>query len=129
MRATVGPGRERLHRIEDLGVAGAATEVADQTCLDLLATRVRLLRQHGPGRQDHAGRADAALDGAGPGEGLLDLVEPPVAAREPLHRRDLAVSSPRHREQARQDGYAVEQHGARAAASLAAPRLRRRVTD
>jgi hypothetical protein len=46
------------HGIDDLGVAGAATEVAGEADSDLVEGRLRSKRDRG---HDHPGRADAAL--------------------------------------------------------------------
>src|SRR5688572_9790243 len=53
-----------LHGIDDLVVAGAATEVAHQPLLDLVLIRLRVLVEKGSCGDDLAGGADAALEAA-----------------------------------------------------------------
>src|SRR5262245_58788199 len=60
-------GRQ-LYGVEDLGVAGAAAEVAGQGFLDLLPRGTRYLLQQGLGSQQDPRCAVAALRGAQLGE-------------------------------------------------------------
>ena len=75
------------------------------------------------GRDDEAGRAEAALHRAGLDERLLDAVEP-VLAGEALDGDDLVTVRLRGEHEARADELAVEQHRARAALALLAGVLR-----
>src|SRR2546425_9170801 len=64
-----------LDGIEDLGVTGAAAEVAGQRLLDLGAGRHRVVLEEPLGREEDPRRAVAALGGAQLGEGLLEGME------------------------------------------------------
>ena len=84
------------HGLDDLLVAGAATQVAGEAFLDLGAGRVRGERQQRLGRDQLAGDAEPALGGAGVEERLLERVEP-VAGRQPLDRGHARCRPPRPR--------------------------------
>src|SRR5262249_57776206 len=64
-----------LDRVDDLGIGGAAAEIAREVVPDLLLVRVGMgveqLRRH----QHEAGRAVSALEGAGLDEGFLHGAE------------------------------------------------------
>src|SRR5207247_853812 len=66
-------------RVHDLRVARAATEVALERGADRLAIGPRLALEEGQRRQQHAGRAEAALHGAVAHERLLQRVQATVA--------------------------------------------------
>src|SRR6267143_1224303 len=68
------PCRRQLHRLIDLDVAGAATEVAREGVLDLGARRFRIGREERFGSEQERGRAITALCGAQIGECLLQRV-------------------------------------------------------
>src|SRR5581483_8041266 len=116
------------HGVDDLHVARAAAEVAGERLADLVVRRARVAAQQVDGRDDEAGRAEAALHGAGVDERLLDGVEL-AAVREPLHRRHLVPVRLRGEHEARADEHAVEQHRARAALALLARVLRARQAE
>ena len=104
-------GKERLDRIDDPHVAGAAAEHPAQAVEHLLARhRARQGGQSGRGHQ-HAGRADAALGGARRDEGLLQPGHARVGG-EALDRRDRPAVRLPERHQATADLPALEQHGA-----------------
>ena len=109
--------------VEDLGVAGAAAEVAGELLADDVVARVRDALEQRRGRDDEAGRAEAALHGARVDERLLDPVQPVLAA-QPFDRPDLVPVGLRGQDEARADELAVEQHRARAALALLARVLR-----
>src|SRR5712691_4501988 len=73
-RAAHGGGR-RLHRLDDVHVARAATEVALETLPDLVIGRVRVLREEVGRGHDEAGGAVAALQAVLVPERLLQRVE------------------------------------------------------
>src|SRR6266704_1452352 len=64
-------GRRRPHGGDDLGVAGAAAEVAGQRLDDLLLGGPGGAPQQGGGADQQPGGAEAALDGAVVDEGPL----------------------------------------------------------
>src|SRR5262249_12672219 len=74
-------------------------------------------------RDDLAGRAEAALDGVRPDEGLYERM-----VAQALDRRDLAVDTVRERD-ARELRHAVDLDGARPAMALVARDLRPRQAD
>ena len=83
----------------------------------------RARAQQRGGRDDEAGRAEAALHRAGRDERALHRVQLAVR-REPLDRHDLAAVGLRAVHEARADELAVEQHRAGAALALLAGVLR-----
>src|SRR5216117_3944005 len=73
-------------RLDDLAVARAAAEAAAEVVQDVVTRRRRVLLEQRPGREQHPGRAEAALHGAAVEERLLDRVEPSVLGQA-LDRR------------------------------------------
>src|SRR5215470_10767740 len=71
--------RRALHRLDDLWIGGAATEIAGQVMLDLVVVRIGVAVEQLLGHQDEPGRAEAALERALLDEGLLHRIE--IAAR------------------------------------------------
>src|SRR5213595_2398013 len=69
-------GRGELDRFVDLDVTGAATEVAREGLLDLLAGGFGVRREQGFGGKEERGGAVAALRRPQVGEGLLERVQP-----------------------------------------------------
>src|SRR6266516_3282895 len=114
--------------VEDLRVAGAAAEVAGQCLADLVVARARIARQQIRGRDDQARSAEAALDRAGLGEGLLDGVQPAVLAQT-FDGHQLVPVRLGGKDEACADELAVQQHGARSALALLARVLRARQTE
>src|SRR6266704_2977918 len=109
-------------RVHDLRVARAATEVALERGADRLAIGPRLALEEGQRRQQHAGRAEAALHGAVAHERLLQRVQATVAL-QPAQRDDGAASQPGGQNEARGHRPPVEQHRADAAHALVAALL------
>src|SRR5689334_14852072 len=66
------PGGRQADRVHDLLVARAAAQVARQRLADVRVGRVRVALQHLVGGDQQTGGAEAALDGAGVDERLLD---------------------------------------------------------
>src|SRR6266566_239949 len=117
------PRRRQLHRLIDLDVASAATEVAREGLLDFGARGFRIGCEERFGSEQERGRAITALCRAQIGECLLQRVE--LAALG--HRFDGAHATPGTRQaklQTRKHGRAIEQHGARAALAQFAPMFR-----
>ena len=116
-----GPVGGRVeHRIDDLVVPRAAAQHAAQRHLDLTAAGFGIALQQRLCRQQHAGRADAALGGVVAQEGALQGRQP-VFASQAFDRYYAAPCQARCRQQAGADRVAVEQDGTGAAvASLAA---------
>jgi hypothetical protein len=52
-----------LNCADDVGVAGAAADIAGEVMADFALGRVRVLREQLPGSHDHPWRAEAALQG------------------------------------------------------------------
>ena len=107
------------HGVEDLRVAGAATEVARQRLADLVVARVGAARKQVDRRDDEPRRAEAALDGACVDERLLDRMQAPPS-RQPFDRRHLVPVGLHGEHEAGAHERAVEQHRARAALTLLA---------
>src|SRR5262249_26624234 len=105
--------------VDDLGIGGAATEIAGEIMPDLVVVGVGIaveqLRRH----QYEARGAVAALEGAGLDEGLLHRAQD-IPAREMLDRPHLGAVDEGREIKAAGDGGAVDQHGAAAAHALAA---------
>src|SRR3972149_1294164 len=64
-----------LDRLDDVDVAGAATEIAADPLADLRLGRVGVLGEERGGLHDHARRAEAALEAVLVPEALLERVE------------------------------------------------------
>src|SRR5215469_2766402 len=105
-----------LHRAHDLGIGGAATEIAREIVADLILARIGICREQLPRHQDKARRAKAALESAGLDEGLLHRIERLAL----LHGLDPRAVDERREIEAARHGFAVDQHGAAAAQALAA---------
>src|SRR6516225_1379910 len=111
--------RRNLDRVDDLGIGGAAAEIAREIVPDLILVRVGMrfeqLRRH----QHEAGRAVSALERTGLDEGFLHGIEiVRVRVRERLDRAHLGAVDERGQVEAAGDGRAVHQHGAAAAHAL-----------
>src|SRR5215831_19309607 len=110
-----------LDRVDDLGIGGAAAEIAGQIVPDLLLVRIGMGVEQLCRHQHEARRAVSALEGAGLDEGLLHGAEiERLRIRERLDRPHLGAVDERGQVEAAGNGRAVHQHGAAAAQSLAA---------
>ena len=113
-------GRQ-AHALDDLHVSGTPADVGPQGEPDLLHRGVRVAVQQALGRHDHAGDAEAALDGPrlaeAVGVGLL------LKIAEALHGEDALALHLIRRKDAGSHSLAVHQDGAGAAGALAAPVL------
>src|SRR4030095_7141440 len=97
-----------LDRVQDLGVAGAATQVTDQLPTDPLPARPWVALQQRPGGEEHAGRAEAAPRPPLAQEARVQRVE--LAGRGQAANGQQRVAVGLHREQqAGTDRLAVEQ--------------------
>src|SRR6266550_1611479 len=136
MRLTLSPhgraracGRSRSRagrqsdRVEALRVPRAAAKVARQGLADLVLARVRAAREQVGGRDDEAGRAEAALNRARLGEGRLNRMQLAVLG-QPLDRHELVTVRLGREDKAGADKPALEEHGAGAALALLARVLR-----
>ena len=108
--------RRELHRVDDLHVAGAAAEIAEQRVGDLLSRRHGILREERLRLHHDPRRAEAALRRTGDGEGVGP--ELPRLGREPLLRDDVLSLRAGRLLCARDDGTAVDEDGARAAGAF-----------
>src|ERR1051325_8474058 len=70
-RFAAHPRGGEFDRLVDFDIAGAAAEVSAEGFFNLVARRLRVLREQFLGDEEEAGRAVAALGGARVGEGLL----------------------------------------------------------
>ena len=119
VRSRLGNGRghaccELGDGLEDAPVAGAAAEIAGQSVLDLLlAAELALLEQRVDG-QEHAGRAEAALQRGVTGESVLQPGELRPFG-EAFDRRHVLSVGIRGQVAARADGKPVHEHRACAA--------------
>src|SRR5215470_10622365 len=114
MRADV-----RLDGVDDLGVPGAAAEIALQRGANGLAIGTRLAREERERREQHTRRAEAALHGTVADERLLQRMQAAVAL-QPAQREHGAAAQPRGQHEAGGHGTAVEEHGADAAHAFVA---------
>ena len=96
--------------IVDAAVAGAPAQVAFEMVREIGLRRI----VERAGRQDHAGRAVAALETARVEEVLLHRMELAVL-RQPFDRRDLTVRAAKRGHETAMEWFAVDQHRARAA--------------
>ena len=116
------PAGSQLHAVDDRLVTGAPAEVARELLAELrLGPPVPLLQQRVGGHHE-AGRAEAALEAVALAERLLQRVQPPVLL-EALDRRHLRAPRLHREHQARADGDAVDEHGARPAHPVLAPEV------
>jgi hypothetical protein len=98
-------------------------QVLLQSAYDLFARRLGIHLKKGDACQDHARRAETALQGVILHERLLERVQLPVP-RQPLNGHDLLVFDVLHLQETGTAGDAVDQHGARAAVPFAAAEFR-----
>jgi len=122
-----GGPQHRLHRLQ---VAGAPAEDAAEGLPDLRLGGVGVAVQEGFGGQHEGGGAEAALDGAGLHEGLLDrmqtLCPSPAQLRRPshsLHGEDGAAVDLRRQGDAGEDRGSIEEDGAHPTGAVVAPML------
>src|SRR5439155_1135913 len=108
-----------LDRIDDLGIAGAAAEVAFERGADGLAIGARLALEEGERRQQHARRAEPALHRAVAYERFLQRVQAAITL-EATQRRHRAAAHARGQHQAPRRPPAAHQHRAHAAHALVA---------
>src|SRR5207248_6865083 len=92
-------------------VAGAPAEVAFELVADLLLGRLWIALQHLMSGQDHAGRAEAALQAVLLPEALLDRMKLAVLG-QPLDRHELGAVALHGEEVARLHRLAVHEDGA-----------------
>src|SRR5262245_13262654 len=120
-RRSLALARGDFHRVDDLGIGGAAAEIAREIVPDLIFVRIGMgieqLRCH----QQESRRAIAALEGARLDEGLLHRTERlRLRIRERLDGAHLGAVDKGGEVEAAGDGRAVDQHGAAAAHALPA---------
>src|SRR5213592_1979675 len=78
--------RRLRDRVENVRVARAAAQVSAQPFGDLVARRLRVLREQMDGRHDHPGRAVATLQAVAVPESLLHRMQ--MTVRDAFDRRD-----------------------------------------
>src|SRR5262245_43523176 len=114
-------GRGPLHGAHDGGVSGAAADLPGDRLADLRLARLGLAIQQGPGRHQHARRAESTLESVALHETALDGVELAVLLQS-LDRAHVVPGGRRREHRARLDRLAVEPDRASAAvARVAAP--------
>src|SRR5665811_983252 len=101
------PVRGEMHRIEDLLVSRAATEVSGERLADLRVARMLAALEQVMGGDDQPGGAEAALDRAGLEEGLLHRVQL-VAVAQALDGHDVSTLGLTRRHETRADRHVVE---------------------
>src|SRR5437588_11108249 len=123
--ATRGPRRPApprggaRDRVDDLGVARAAAQIARDGAADLLARGRRMVSEEGVRGHDHPGDAEAALNAALGHERLLQGVEP-VAVTQTAHGGDPAPGRAGRQHETAAHRLAVQEDRAGPADSLAA---------
>src|SRR5207248_1303559 len=115
-----------LDRLDDVHVAGAAANVARDRPTDLFLARVGVALEQRRAHQHHARRAEAALQAVLFVEAGLDRRQG-RALREALDSHDVAALHLDREQRARLDGFAIEEHRARAAAGRVATDMRARL--
>jgi len=109
-------GNQQVDRLEDLRVPGAAAQVRSKPALDGLLVEVASLLIHERlGADEDSGRAEAALESAGRGEGIGEAIS--FFNLESLEGRDGLAFSLLHGDEAALDRLAIEQDRARPALS------------
>src|SRR6202162_1526101 len=103
-------------------IGPAAAEVPGDGVADLFARGPRVAVEERLARHHHSGGAEAALQGVGLDEGLLDRREAPIR-RQPLDRGDLLSLDFVREEETGTDALAVDQHRAGAAGAPVADDL------
>src|SRR6266545_895957 len=122
------PAGRVLDSLDDLDVARAAAQMADQCFADVVLARIRVLVQQRLGGEDETRRAESALHAAFLHERCLDLIENP-AFGETFDRLDV-LALRLHREiEARVDRLAVDQDRAGAALTFLAGAFGAREAD
>jgi hypothetical protein len=111
------------HGPKDAGIRAAAADVAGQCDPDPGIVRVAVTLEQRDRAHDHARGAVAALEGADLEERLLDRVQRHVH-REALDRPDRVTGGVRDGDLASAHRRPVQEHRARSALALPAPRLR-----
>jgi hypothetical protein len=111
-----------LHRLDDLHVTGAATDVAAERLADVGLARVRIAPQQSRRCHDESGCAIAALRAELLVEPALHRRKPPIMPQR-FDGIDALAANTRGQRQARQPRLIVDQHGARAAFAAITPRL------
>jgi hypothetical protein len=106
----------------DAGVGATTAEIAGQRLVHGAVVRVRVARQQGDHRKDHARSAVAALGSAEFDEGLLDRVQPAVA-HEPFDGGDVLPCDVGYLLLAGAHGPVVDKYGAGPALPLPATGL------
>ena len=112
-RLAAPSGADQLHRVDDLDVAGAPAEVAEQSVFDLVARRARVLREERLALEHDPRRAEPALRRAGGNEAVGP--EAPGLVGEPFVRDDVLALDPCRLLRTRDDRVAVDDHRACAA--------------
>src|ERR671918_154598 len=112
-----------LHRLDDVHVAGAATDVAGQRPANLVLGSVGIVLEERGGGEHHPGCAEAALKAVLLLECFLDGMELPVASQS-LDGRYLATVRLNREHRAGLHGCPVQQHRARPAIRRVAPHVR-----
>src|SRR5215470_20343126 len=111
------------HGLDDRHVAGAAAEISRQHFAYAIGVAIGLRAEQGMCRCDHAGRAEAALQGMMLAEARLQGRET-LILREPFDGDDLTALRLHRQHQAAAHGLAVEEHSAGAANSMLAADMR-----
>jgi hypothetical protein len=108
--------------LEQLYVAGTATEVALQRCADIFIAGIRLLSQKSDEGHDHSWRAEAALKGTMLNQLPLQRMQV-IWSAQAFDGLDIAPMHPPQRRQAGADRLIVDDDSAGAAFPIAAPDL------
>src|SRR5712672_1072404 len=111
-----------LNCAHDVGVAGAAADIAGELVADFTLGRILVLLEQLAHRHDHPGRAEAALQGVMLVESRLHRMQGATARREAFDRRDRRAVGHDSENRAGFDGLSVDIDGAGAT-------LRRVATD
>src|SRR5215218_286645 len=113
--------RGPAHRLDDVHVARAAADLPGYRLPDLFIAGIGVAVEQGAGREDHARRAEPALEAVLLHEALLDRVELAVALHV-LDRADYVAAGHGGEHGAGLDGLPVHQdHAGAAVARVAAP--------
>src|SRR5574337_462647 len=106
-----------LHRVNNLLIAGAATEVPGQSLADRLLCRRRMVVQKIGDRYDQPGRTESTLHGASFQKRFLDGVKT-IALRERFYRAYLPALGLRRQHQTGTDQFLIQPYRARSALAL-----------
>ena len=121
-------GDDAFHSLGDPDIAGAATKIAAETQPDTPFVGLPKATNQIPGRDQHAGRAESALQCVFPVEGGAQL-DCDLVVIQPLDGGDVRAAAGAGEGDARANGLAVDKQRAGPANPMLAPKMRSREVE